>query len=459
MIGRMAYIGKAKKPFDYAQGRPITSRTVQRLPVDNIDLNPQSIAALEAMEKGQEHVFLTGRAGTGKSTLLRHFLGTTKKNVAVLAPTGVAALLVGGQTIHSFFRFPAGITPDAVHPVASAKRKLYQTLDAIVIDEVSMVRADLLDSVDKFLRMNGKSFKQPFGGVRMIFIGDLFQLPPVVPAHEEYIFNEEYQGPYFFNAHAFESLELRCIELQQVYRQRDSQFIEALDAIRTGACTDQHVQLLNSRYHQQQDESDLVVHLTTRTFMADAVNKEKLAALVSKEVRFEGDVEGDIMESDLPTSRVLTLKEGAQVMLLNNDSAKRWVNGDIGKITRIVRGLQGTRVEVELSDGRRELVGMYRWEKTKFALDADTGRVQSEMVGAFTQVPLRLAWAVTIHKGQGKTFERVAVDFGEGTFAHGQAYVALSRCTSLQGLTLKTPLLKRHIMVDGRVREFLKHNF
>lgn len=436
------------------------ARTVERQPVANISLNQQSKEALEAMESGQEHMFLTGRAGTGKSTLLRHFLGTTKKNVAVLAPTGVAALLVGGQTIHSFFRFPVGVTPDTVHPVASTKRKLYQALDTIVIDEVSMVRADLLDSVDKFLRMNGRTFKSPFGGVRMIFIGDLFQLPPVVPAHEEYIFKEEYTGPYFFDAHAFDSLPFRCIELTTVYRQREPQFIGALDAIRTGIFTDEHLQLLNSRHQQSADTThNLEVHLTTRTFMADAVNKQKLAALPAKEIEFKGDIEGEISESDLPTGKVLRLKEGAQVMLLNNDSAKRWVNGDIGKIIRIVRGMQGARVEVELSGGRRELVGPYRWDKTRFALDADTRRVTSETVGSFTQLPLRLAWAVTIHKGQGKTFDRVVVDFGEGTFAHGQAYVALSRCTSLAGLALQTPLLRRHIFVDKHVKEFMKKHY
>ncbi|GEM_PF-1098143 len=423
-----------------------------------LEMNRQFTDALAFLEDGEEHVFLTGNAGTGKSTLLKYFLRTTKKNVAVLAPTGVAALLIGGQTIHSFFRFPVGITPESVRYVARARRPTYEALDAIVIDEVSMVRADLLDAVDAFLRKNGRTSHKPFGGVKMIFVGDLFQLPPIVPSGEEDLFRHQYEGPYFFNAHAFAKTPVRCIELTTVYRQRDDSFIKLLNAIRTSSATERELAAINARQHayQKADGQRLAIYLTTRTFMADEINHQQLTALPGRVTSFEGTVEGSLAENDFPTAKTLALKPGAQVMFLVNDPAKRWVNGDIGTVSDFIKEEGSPRIRVAFADGKRVTVAPYQWEKNRFFYSAETKRLESEPVGLFTQYPLRLAWAVTIHKAQGKTFDNVVVDFGEGTFAPGQAYVALSRCTSLEGLTLKTPLEKRHLFVDDRVVEFMK---
>jgi len=443
--------------------KPMVSRFEQKkseshADTESLEINQQFKDALALMESGESHMFLTGNAGTGKSTLLKYFLRTTKKNIAVLAPTGVAALLIGGQTIHSFFRFPVGITPESVRYVARAKRQMYEALDAIVIDEVSMVRADLLDSVDVFLRKNGRTSHKPFGGVKMIFVGDLFQLPPIVPAGEEDLFRHHYTGPYFFNAHAFEKTPVQCIELTTIYRQRDDSFIKLLNAIRTSSASEEDITVINARQHalQKAGGQRFAIHLTTRTFMADEINHEKLTALPGKATSFEGTVVGSLSENDFPTAKTLALKPGAQVMFLVNDPAKRWVNGDIGTVADFIKEEGNSRIRVVFADGKRVTVAPYQWEKNRFFYSAETKRLESEPVGLFTQYPLRLAWAVTIHKAQGKTFENVVVDFGEGTFAPGQAYVALSRCTSLEGLTLKTPLEKRHLFVDERVVEFMK---
>lgn len=423
-----------------------------------IELNEQFRRALEIMESTDKHVFITGRAGTGKSTLLEYFRNTTKKNVVVLAPTGVAALNVKGQTIHSFFRFKPGITSDRVKRLRSSQdsESVYHKLDIIVIDEISMVRADLLDCVDRFLRLNGPEADKPFGGIQMAFIGDLYQLPPVVTSNEKEVFQSLYETPYFYGARVFDSLEMEFVELEKIYRQSDEEFISLLNAIRNNSITAEGLELLNRRCQPEFEPlpDDFYVYLTTTNRLAEEINSQRLAALKGRLYTFTGSIEGDFGNEYLPTRIDLQVKEGAQVMMLNNDTGGRWVNGSIGKITGITQSRKGEEIIIaELADGDEVEITPFTWEIYRFFVDG--GQLQSEVVGKFTQYPLMLAWAVTIHKGQGKTFDKVIIDIGSGTFAHGQMYVALSRCTTLEGIVLKRPALKKHIWTNYQVMDFL----
>ncbi|MBI2957904.1 MAG: AAA family ATPase, partial [Chloroflexi bacterium] len=392
------------------------------------------------------------------STLLSHFRQTTRKKVVVLAPTGVAALNVGGQTIHSFFGFRPNVTLERVKRVRphGGEEDIYKKLDAIVIDEISMVRADLLDCVDKFMRLNGPTARTPFGGVQMVFIGDLYQLPPVVASPERAVFQSLYQTPYFFGARVFGSFHMEFVELEKVYRQRDEQFISLLNSIRNRTIDDQGLALLNRRHVPgfEPPRGELYVHLTTTNDLAEQVNSRRLAELRSRACLFKADIAGDFGREYLPTAVELQVKPGAQVMMLNNDAEGRWVNGTIGEIASIDEEARGRQaIVVDLAEGERVEVLPYTWKIYNYFVE--DGQLQSEAVGKFTQYPLMLAWAVTIHKAQGKTFEKVVIDFGRGTFAHGQAYVALSRCTSLEGMVLARPLLKQHILMDYNVVKFL----
>jgi len=423
-----------------------------------IELNDQFRRALEIMEGTDKNVFVTGRAGTGKSTLLEYFRNTTKKNVVVLAPTGVAALNVKGQTIHSFFRFKPGITPERVKRLRSSKdsESVYRKLDIIVIDEISMVRADLLDCVDQFLRLNGPETDKPFGGIQMAFIGDLYQLPPVVTSGEKEVFRSLYETPYFYGAQVFNSFDMEFVELEKIYRQSDERFITLLNAIRNNSITAEGLDLLNRRYQSdfEPPPDDFYVYLTTTNRLAEEINGKRLAALNSRLYTFTGRIEGDFGQEYLPTRIELKVKVGSQVMMLNNDTEGRWVNGSIGKITDIIQNRKGEDIIIaDLADGDEVEITPFTWEIYRFFVDA--GQLQSETVGKFTQYPLMLAWAVTIHKGQGKTFDRVIIDIGRGTFAHGQMYVALSRCTTLGGIVLKKPTLKKHIWTNYQVMDFL----
>lgn len=374
----------------------------------------------------------------------------TKKNIAVLAPTGVAAINVQGQTIHSFFKFKIGITIDDIHKKSS---KVYKKIDTLVIDEISMVRADLFDCIDKFMRLNGKDKNKPFGGIQVIVIGDLYQLPPIVNREESFIFDGIYESPYFFHSHCFEQSDFLMIELKDVYRQSEKRFIEILDSIRTFNVTDEQLDELNKSVIEEKDIDDnLAVFLVSTNYMADNINLEKLNQINEKEKNYLGFVSGSFNERELPTKKDLVLKKGAQVMLLNNDQKKRWVNGDIGKVVDFERN----QILVQLEDGRTEEVEKYSWEKFSFIYDEEDDRIKTEVSGNFNQFPLKLAWAITIHKGQGKTYDRAIIDFGKGTFAPGQAYVALSRCKNTKGLILKQKIEKRHIIIDKRVDDFMK---
>ncbi|MDI3531159.1 MAG: ATP-dependent helicase [Candidatus Atribacteria bacterium] len=423
----------------------------------DLEFNSEFMKALEIMEKSQQSVFITGRAGTGKSTLLQYFRGNTKKSLAVLAPTGVAAINVQGQTIHSFFRFRPDVTLDVVESLNPANRELYKNLDTIVIDEISMVRADLLDCVDTFLRRFGKKPGKVFGGIQMVFIGDLYQLPPVVKPGEKVLFQEHYQSPYFFSARSFQEAHPAFVELEKIYRQRDEQFIGILNRIRNNTASEEDLELLNKRvipgYLPEKEE--FAVYLTTTNENARKINQKRLEMLKGKEKVYTGTINGDCSVADLPTDPNLRLKEGAQVMLLNNDSSGRWVNGTIGQIVDFQKQKTGEAIVLALKNGEPVEVEPYTWEMFEFYYDKHEHRINTQKIGSFTQYPLRLAWAITIHKSQGLTFDRVIIDLSRGTFAHGQLYVALSRCRTLEGIVLQKPIRKGHIRMDKAVVRFL----
>lgn len=422
-----------------------------------LELNEQFKKALDLMENTDRNVFITGKAGTGKSTLLNYFRSITNKEIVVLAPTGVAAINIGGETIHSFFRFKPNVTIQSIKKLPSRQAKIYKEIDTIVIDEISMVRADLLDCIDYFLRLNGKKKNKPFGGIQMIFIGDLYQLPPVVTSAEKEFFTERYRSQYFFDADVIRELQLEFIELEKVYRQKDERFIKLLNEIRNNTITEESLAILNSRVGLEfKDESGYVVYLAPLNDMVNRINKERLESLKGELYHWEADIEGDIDEDSCPGDPILFLKKGAQVMMLNNDSKGRWVNGSIGRVVGIESNKQGEDIiEVQFPDGRIEEVAPYTWEVFHYIYDNKKKMIETESIGSFTQYPLKLAWAVTIHKSQGKTFDKVIIDLERGVFAPGQVYVALSRCTSFEGIILKKPIKKGHIRLDRRIVEFL----
>jgi len=418
-----------------------------------IELNPLFKQALKLMEETNENIFITGRAGTGKSTLLDYFRSTTKKNIVVLAPTGVAAVNVSGQTVHSFFGFKPGVTVEQARKKAKKKTSaVYKKLDAIVIDEVSMVRADLLDCVDQFLRINGKISGVPFGSTQMIFIGDLYQIPPVVIGHERETFRSYYKSEHFFDAKVFNDVDVKYLELEKIYRQTDEKFIELLNKIRNKTVDDKDVEMINKRYFEDEDNlpGDAIC-LTTTNAMADERNKAELARLRGKPRAFEAEIEGKFDEKHFPAEKVLKLKKRAQVMLLNNDPVGRWVNGTIATVNE----LKNDYLSVELPDGSIEELAPFKWSIYNFSWNKGTHSVDAETIGTFKQYPVKLAWAITIHKSQGKTFDDVVIDIGRGTFTPGQLYVAISRCRSFDGIFLKKKIKKSNIWTDWRVVKFV----
>ncbi|MFC2085878.1 ATP-dependent RecD-like DNA helicase [Bacteroidota bacterium] len=409
------------------------------------------------MDEGVQPLYLTGRAGTGKSTLLQAFRTTTEKNLAVVAPTGVAAINVGGMTIHSFFRFPP--TPISSQEVRQLRdRSLYKSLDTLIIDEISMVRADMLDGIDRFLRVNGPTSRLPFGGVRIIMVGDLFQLPPVIATGPEKEFiRERYSTPYFFSANALEETGAEILELQTVFRQTDANFIRLLNSIRLDAIGSVELAELNERcvpdFEPPPDEAWIA--LTGTNAAADYLNRVQMQRLHTREYTFEGEPSGRferINERNYPAPMGLTLREGAQVMFVRNDPDRRWVNGTMG----VIRSLDHDEIEVEVGGpgGPTEYVEPETWEMYEYGFDPESKKLEAEVAGEYRQYPLRPAYAITIHKSQGKTFERAVIDFGRGAFAHGQAYVALSRLVDLKGLVLRRPIRQRDLIVDPNVVRF-----
>ncbi len=423
-----------------------------------IEFNDQFKKAFDLMENTSNNVFITGKAGTGKSTLLNYFRNNTSKDIAVLAPTGVAAINVDGQTIHSFFRFRPDITLDSVKKYRGYDGHIYKILDAIIIDEISMVRADLLDCVDKFLRINGKNSGKPFGGVQMVFIGDLYQIPPIVTSKERDIFRKQYKSQYFFDAKVFEKLEMEFIELEKIYRQKDDVFINILNSIRNNSVTEGQLKLLNKRLNSdfRSKLDDFYIQLTTTNDLSTEINENELSEIRGKTFEYKGIIEGKFEKHYIPTDIDLKLKIGSQIMLVNNDVDDRWVNGTVGKIVEIKENSkESDTIIVELLNKQLVEVRPHTWKIYELFYNTDKNSLDSKTMGSFTQYPIKLAWAVTIHKSQGKTFNKVIIDIGKGAFTHGQTYVALSRCTSLDGIVLKKPIEKKHIFMDWKVVNFL----
>ena len=440
---------------DLTGGKVSTSKKDTSL--DDIVITKEFKRAFEAMENTNEHIFLTGRAGTGKSTLLKYFRAKSKKKYVVLAPTGVAALNVKGQTIHSFFGFHPKIEKSLVRRARTENIAFFRNLETIVIDEISMVRADLLDCVDKALRLN-RGRKEPFGGVQMIFIGDLFQLPPVVTRDEQERFQTEYPSPYFFSSDAMRDTEIQTFELQHVHRKKEQTFVELLNGVRNGSLSLDDLETWNEchdPFFDPSEISDYVVHLTTTNKMAKERNDYELAKLEGKSCTLKAESQGTLGTRKMPSDETIQVKVGARVMFTTNDPQRRWVNGTLGIIRKVKKAGLSKRpvLEVELEDGKRVDVGPYTWEV--FEYDFNGEAYDESVVGSYTQYPIALAWAVTIHKAQGKTFDQVLIDVGWGAFAHGQMYVALSRCTTLGGITLLKPFQKKDVIVDKQVLDFM----
>ncbi len=425
-----------------------TPRARKPIPLDDIELTPEFLRALELMEESGRHLFITGKAGTGKSTLLRYFRAKTKKNVVVVAPTGIAAINVEGQTIHSFFLLPPRFVQKEEIRRLFKNRKVIECLDTLVIDEVSMVRADLLDGIDHALRVTrGKDL--PFGGVQVILFGDLFQLPPIVDPAMAEIYARFYESPYFFSSKVIREIELDCLELTKIYRQSEEEFIRLLNKIRDNDYEESDLNKLNERVVPVEEGEEDEIVLTTTNRRAGEINQSRLQALRAPAFRYSADVSGKFDESAFPNESLLVLKKGAQVMMIRNDSAKRWVNGSIGRVESVSAG----SITV-LIDGQSHEVRKSVWERIEYVYNEETGRIESKAVGTFEQYPLKLAWAVTIHKSQGKTFDKVVVELGNRAFAHGQVYVALSRCSYFAGLKLRRPVTPRDILFDERILEF-----
>lgn len=435
---------------------------------ETLDINNQEWQqALQIIQYTRRSLFLTGKAGTGKSTFLRYVAAHTKKKHVILAPTGIAAINAGGQTLHSFFKLPFHplLPNDSRYNARNIRKtlkysgvtlKLLRETELIIIDEISMVRADIIDFIDRVLRIYCRNMREPFGGKQLLLVGDIFQLEPVVKEEEWRLMQPFYPSAYFFDAKVWQQMQLVSIELRKVYRQSDAQFIAILDRIRQNTATDEDLAAINHRVDQQQEthqQSAFPITLATRRDTVDWINEQQLANLDGSVTMFKGTIQGEFPLTSLPAPMELEVKPGAQVIFTKNDKEKRWVNGTIGIVTGIDQeeGIIGVVDE----DGHEYDVDCELWENMRYTFNEKEQKIEEELLGTFRQFPLRLAWAITVHKSQGLTFRQVKIDFsGGGAFAGGQTYVALSRCMSLQGLTLEEPLRRSDIFVRPEVVQF-----
>lgn len=432
--------------------------------LDNIDLdNVEFQNAWNLIRNTHRSVFLTGKAGTGKSTFLKYICANTSKEHVVLAPTGIAAVNVGGQTLHSFFKIPfkpllpddPDFSPRRIRKTlrySAQKVKLIKKLQLIIIDEISMVRCDIIDFIDKVLRIYSGNMREPFGGKQLLFVGDIFQLEPVITRDMRDILRRYYKQFFFFNARVFDKLGLIPIELRKIYRQTDSDFIAMLDRVRVSHATYNDLQLLNGRCNPDYKEVDekFVMTLASRRDTVDSINDAHMQALDTPEYVFTGVVTDIFPDNDLPTNKELILKLGAQVIFIRNDKENRWVNGTLGKVSKVDEG----GIEVELENGEGYVLDQEIWENVQYTYDEKEKKVLENVVGTFRQYPIKPAWALTVHKSQGLTFNNIVIDFAGGAFSSGQTYVALSRCTSLEGITLLKPLSQRDIIVNTAITDF-----